>query len=327
MNQRNSAVLIAAVFTLLVTSNGLAAHAGLKKRVAVMDMSMAAAAMSQPTGGGGTAFSTSIAIPPPADFAMAMTEILTTELVKTERFIVLERKSMGDISTEHDLAAAGKANPETAAKTGSIIGAQYLVRCAISEYAYSQTGSSGTVKIIPGISLGGTVLRAKVGIDTRVYDAKTSEVVASTTTYGSATSSGADVKLSNARMDASAAGFVTTPLGQASREALDDAVKFIVDKVGGAKWEARVIRADGKDIYMNAGKESGVENGQTFGLYRPGEALVDPASGVELGTPDTQIGVVRVKTVTPKYAIAELVSGEKPKRNDIVRPESTGINP
>jgi curli biogenesis system outer membrane secretion channel CsgG len=304
-----------------------AAHAGLKKRVAVMDMSMAATAMSQPTGGGGTAFSTSIAIPPPADFAMAMTEILTTELSKTERFIVLERKAMADIAAEHDLGAAGKANPETAAKTGSIIGAQYLIRCAISEYAYSQTGTSGSLKIIPGISLGGSVLRAKVGIDTRVYDSKTSEVVASTTTRGSATSSGGDVKLSNAKLDASAAGFVTTPLGQASREALDAAVQFIVDKLAGVKWEARVIRADGNDIYMNAGKDSGVEDGQTFGLYRAGEALVDPASGVELGTPDKKIGLVRVKTVTPKYAIAELVSGEKPKRNDIVRPQEKGINP
>jgi hypothetical protein len=324
MIQRNSAVralLTSVIVSLLLTSQAFAAHAGLKKRVAVMDMALAATAMSAPTGGGGTAFSTSIAIPPPADFALALTEILTTELVKTTRFIVLERKGMTDISAEHELAAGGKANPETAAKTGSIIGAQYLIRCAISEYAYSQTGSSGSLKIIPGVSVGATVLRAKVGIDTRVYDAKTSEVVASTTSYGTAMSSGGDVKLSNAKMDATAAGFVTTPLGQASRQALDSAVQFIVEKLAGVSWEARVIRADGGSIYVNAGGEAGIQIGQTFGLYRAGEVLVDPASGVELGTPDTQIGIVRIKSVAPKYAIAELVSGEAPKRNDIVRPE------
>src|ERR1700751_3870589 len=108
-----------------------AANAGLKKRIAVMDMSLAASAMSQPTAMGGTSVTTTIQIPPPADFAMALTEILTTELVKTGSCIVLERKAMADIQAEHDLAASGKANAETASKTGSIIGAQYLVRCAI----------------------------------------------------------------------------------------------------------------------------------------------------------------------------------------------------
>jgi curli biogenesis system outer membrane secretion channel CsgG len=313
---------------ILIASPVLAtAPAGLKKRVAVMDMSMAATTMAQPAQGGGGTFTTAIQIPPPADFAMALTEILTTELAKTGRFIVLERKGMTDIAAEHDLAASGKANAETAAKTGSIIGAQYLVRCAISEYAYSQTGTSGSFKVIPGINLGASVLRAQVGIDTRVYDALTSEVVASATSHGTATSSGADVKLSNTKMEAGAAGFVTTPLGRASREALDGAVQFIVAKLGEAKWEARVIRADGGQIYVNAGAEAGVENGQTFGVYRAGDALIDPASGINLGTPDKQVGVVRIKTVTPKYSIAELVSGEAPKRNDILRPETRGANP
>jgi curli biogenesis system outer membrane secretion channel CsgG len=304
-----------------------AVHAGLKKRVAVMDMSMTATTMSQPGAMGGGTMTTTIQIPPPSDFAMALTEILTTQLVQTNRFIVLERKAMSDIAAEHDLTASGKANPETGAKTGSIIGAQYLIRCGISEYSYSQTGTSGSLKILPGIKLGGSVLRAKVGIDTRVYDSLTSEVIASYTSYGSATSSGADVGLSNAKVDASAAGFVATPLGKASREALDDAVKFIVQKVAEAPWEARVIRADGGQIYLNAGEEAGVSDGQTFGLYRASDALIDPASGVNLGTPDKQIGIVRVKKVAAKYAIAELVSGESPKRNDIVRSQAKGENP
>ncbi len=304
-----------------------AAHPGLKKRVAVMDMSMVATTMSQPSPSGGGTLTTTIAIPPPADFAMALTEILTTELAKTGRFIVLERKAMGDIAAEHELTASGKANAETGAKTGSIIGAQYLIRCAISEYSYSQSGTSGSLKILPGIKLGGSVLRAKVGIDTRVYDSLTSEVVSSTTTHGAATSSGGDVGVSNAKLDASAAGFVTTPLGQASREALTGAVQFIIDKLSAAPWEARVIRADGGQIYVNAGEEAGVDVGQTFGLYRASEALIDPASGVNLGTPDKQIGMVRVKKVAPKYAIAELVSGDAPKRNDIVRSQEKGENP
>ena len=40
-----------------------------------------------------------------------------------------------------------------------------------------------------------------------------------------------------------------------------------------------------------------------------------------------QVGVVLVKVVRPKYAVAELVSGEAPQRNDIARPEKQGANP
>lgn len=326
MSRERSVPVIILVLLLSVPAFA-ATHAGLKKRLAVMDMSMATTTMAAPTPSGGGTLTTTIQIPPPADFAMALTEILTTELAKSGRFIVLERKAMGDIAAEHELTAAGKVNPETGAKTGSIIGAQYLVRCAISEYSYSQTGTSGTLKVLRGLNVGASMLRAQVGIDTRVYDSLTSEVVASTTARGSATSSGGDVKYSDAKMDAGAAGFVTTPLGRASREALTTAVQFIIDKLAASPWEARVIRADGGQIYLNAGEEAGVQSGQTFNLFRASEALIDPASGVNLGTPDKQIGVVRVKSVAPKYAVAELVSGEAAKRNDIVRSQEKGANP
>jgi curli biogenesis system outer membrane secretion channel CsgG len=323
MKRTMAVVMLAA----LLPASGLAARAGLKKRVAVMDMTMTNTAMAAPTSGGGTAYSTTITIPPPTDFAMALTEVLTSELTKTGKFIVLERKALADINAEQELGASGKVNVETASKAGSIIGAQILVRCAISEYAYTQTGTSGSLKMIKGLSLGATVLRAQVGIDTRVYDAKTSEVLASAVSRGTATAKGADIKFTDTKMDAGAGGFMTTPLGQASREALAGAVQFIVAKVADAAWEARVIRAEGKDIYLNAGEESGVSVGEKFGIFRGGEALIDPSTGTDLGTPDRQVGVVLVKVVRPKYAVAELVSGEAPQRNDIARPEKQGANP
>jgi len=304
-----------------------AEHAGLKMRVAVMDMSLTATQMSAPTSGGGGTFTTSIQIPPPNDFAMALTEVLTTELAKSGKFIVLERKALADIMAEQDLMANGKVNKETGAKSGAIIGATALIRCAISEYSFSQSGTSSALKVIPGMSLGFTTLKAMVGIDTRIYDTKTSEVLASTVARGTATSSGADMKVSGRKMDASAAGFMSTPLGRASREAIDGTVQFIIASLGNAPWEARVIRADGDDIYLNAGEENSMKVGERFNLYRAGEALIDPASGTKLGTPDKLIGTIVVKAVKPKYSVAAMVSGEKPERNDIVRAINQFANP
>jgi curli biogenesis system outer membrane secretion channel CsgG len=293
------------------------AHAGLKRRVAVVDMTMTATPAGAP-GSGGHAF------PPPSDFAVGLTEMLTTELVQTGKFLVLERKGLADIAMEQDLVTGGRVNPETGAKTGAVIGAQALVRCAITEYSYTQSGSTGSIKVIKGFSLGGNSVKAVVGIDTRIYDATTSEVLASVLAHGTASSGGMDVSYTDANVSVGGSEFKSTPLGKASREAIDQAVQFIVAKLGDVPWEARVIRADTL-IYLNAGEESGVAVGQIFTVFRPGEALVDPASGVNLGAPETPIGTIKITAVKPKFSVAQLTQGETPQRDDIARAaKSTG---
>jgi len=288
------------------------AHAGLKRRVAVVDMTMMATPAGSP-GSGGHAF------PPPSDFAVGLTEMLTTELFKTGKFLVLERKGLAEIAMEQDLVTGRRVNPETGAKTGAIIGAQALVRCAITEYSYTQSGSSGSINLIRGLSLGGSSVKAVVGIDTRIYDATTSEVLASVVAHGTATAGGIDVSYTDANVSVGGSQFKSTPLGKASRDAIDEAVQFIVAKLGDVPWEARVIRAD-TVIYLNAGEESGVAVGQSFSVFRPGEDLVDPASGVNLGAPDHPIGTLKITAVKPKFSVAQLTQGETPQRNDIVRP-------
>lgn len=314
---RRGGLLTSALF--IVASLHAGPHDGLKKRIAVMDMTLATTTLSQ-TSPGSVQVTSNAQIPPPADFALGLTEMLTTELVKTGQFIVLERKAFTDVTAEQDLVGAGRVSTETGAKSGSIIGAQAMIRCAVTEYSYSQSGSSGALKMLPGLNLGASVVRANVGIDVRIYDAKTSQVLVSTVARGSATSAGADVKYADQKFEGGLASFIQTPLGRASRAAIQDAVRFIVARLSNAPWEARVVRADAGLVYLNVGDESGISVGTTFGIYRPAEPLIDPASGVDLGTPDRQIGVVRITEVTPKYSLAEFVSGAGAQRNDVVRP-------
>jgi curli biogenesis system outer membrane secretion channel CsgG len=297
----------------------------LKRRIAVMDMALTASSLSQSSPGSYSS-TTNMPIPPPADFALGLTEMLTTELARTGRFIILERKSLSDVTAEQDLRP-GKTNPDGGEKTRAVLAAQALIRCAVTEYAYSQTGSSGGIKIVPGLSLGASRVKALVGIDTRILDPHTGQVVGSVVTHGDASAKAADVKFTNSAVDVGAGGFVSTPLGQASREAIDAAVAFIVKELGQAPWQGRVVRAQGRQVYLNAGAEDGITTGLTFDVFRSDEPLVDPDSGVELGAPDRQIGTVRVASVKPRYSVAELLSGEAAQPNDIVRPAGAGANP
>lgn len=309
------------LFIALIAATHLqaATHAGLKKRVAVMDMAVTATTLST-SSPGSYSTTTSIAIPPPADFALGLTEMLTTELINTNRFIVLERKALADITAEQDLGESARANQEVATRGGSVVGAQALVRCAVTEYAYTQSGGTGQLKLIEGVSVGATLVKAQVGIDVRIYDARTTEVLASTVARGSASTRGLDVKYSNKTGDFGGSAFASTPLGRASRDAIAQAVAFIAGRLAPMPWEARIIRATEKQIYINAGAESGITPQAEFRVFHPEEALIDPASGLHLGSPDREVGVIRIVNVEPKYAVAELIEGGLPERNDVVRP-------
>src|SRR6476646_7553564 len=75
-------------------------------RLAVMDLTGSALKMQTATQP--SISTTTIAIPPPADFARGMTEMLTTALTKSERFVVLERAALDKVTAEQDLGASGR---------------------------------------------------------------------------------------------------------------------------------------------------------------------------------------------------------------------------
>ena len=72
-------------------------------RVAVMDLTGSALKMQMaqaPSASGGVTTQTTISIPPPAEFARALTEALTTSLAATGKFIVLERAALQQVQQE-----------------------------------------------------------------------------------------------------------------------------------------------------------------------------------------------------------------------------------
>jgi hypothetical protein len=82
-----------------------------------------------------------------------------------------------------------------------------------------------------------------------------------------------------------------------------------------------VMKAKGRQIYLNRGKGGGLKVGEIMTLYSAGEELIDPSSGEVLGSEEMSIGKVRIKRVTPKFSIAVPVGDldDDPKVGDIIR--------
>jgi curli biogenesis system outer membrane secretion channel CsgG len=276
-----------------------------------------------PTPQGGVQTTQTVNLPQPPEFARTLTEILTTSLITTGRFVVLERQQMQAVLAEQDLNAAGRVNKETGAAQGHVIGAQAMITGDITGFAYTQQSlGGGALNVIKNIKVGASRVSASVIIDLRLIDAATGEVLASATGDGNASSTGVAADLTKGDQQISASGAWSTPLGQASRAAITKVVEQLVAGMPEPRWSAKIVEVRDDVVYLNAGADGGVSPGQVLEVYDVQPPLIDPDTGRNLGAPDKLLGEIQVETVLPGFSTAKVVSGTGFARNNVVRRKS-----
>ena len=294
------------VALLLVSAGAVAAQ----KSVAVMKFTT--------TAGGGRSFWYNASW----DLGDGMAEMLTTALVETGKFKVLERQQIHDVLGEQDLGASGRVDPDTAAKIGKILGARYLIYGTVNEFEYSKGGEGGGVRI-GGFRVGANEARAHIGMDVRIVDAVTSEILFSTRSTANANRTGFKVGYSGADFGADLATFQKTPLGEATRKAIEDAVAKMVNQFGTeagpeptVAWSGTLLVADDGSIVIKAGTQQGLKSGDLLAVYRPKTTKV----GNEILTVgQDKIGTIRLTSVGESASSAEVVDGGGFKTGDIVK--------
>lgn len=302
-----------------------AALAGPRLRVGVLDLSGSALSVQSAATPVGT--STTIALPPPPDFSRGLTQMLTTALVAQQSFVVLERAQINHVLGEQDFTNSGRVTPETSISIGKVLGAQVLITGDITEFSYKQSSAGSKLGLLGGV-VGGAIqsvgakadkVTAQVALDLRVLDATTGEVLGSARGEGkaSATAVGADLAVANQSFGIG--GSVDTPLGQASRRAIEKAVEQLAATLRDAPWSGRVGEVRAGEVYINAGSQVGVAAGMEFDVFEQGRAVTDPSTGSVLGAPEQRIGRIAIVRVAPKYAVGKVVEGKGFKRNDVVR--------
>jgi len=116
--------------------------------------------------------------------ASAITEMMTTELLNSGLFSLMERERLDYVADEIRLGQSGLVDSSTAPEVGQIKGAQYTMTGAITVYHYN---ASGGVVVVPGLGIGAAAKTGYVTLDIRIIDNTTSEVVYAAAETGSAT--------------------------------------------------------------------------------------------------------------------------------------------
>lgn len=164
-----------------------------------------------------------------------MADMLTTSLVNSGRYIVLERQNVDTVLGEQDLGASGRVRADTAAAIGEMEGAELLVVAAVTEFdnnaGGTRAGGGGFGGGILGAIAGGS-RSAHMAIDLRVVDARTSRILAATSVEGEARDFNVGGALAGYTGSVGLGGALSTwkntPREKALRQVIDAAVDYVI---------------------------------------------------------------------------------------------------
>jgi curli biogenesis system outer membrane secretion channel CsgG len=246
-----------------------------------------------------------------------MADMLATALFHSNRYIVLERQTLGDVLREQDLATAGRIKKGTEAVTGEIEGAELLITGAVTEFEGAQSGIGGGIGGIGGTAgrilggIAGGIKNAHMAIDVRVVDTKTSRIVAATSVEGKATDFALGGALAGAgsggALGGALGGWSKTPTEKALRICIQEAVRFIVSKTpqtyyrhkpgGGVVTPVAATTTTPGNTAGGGAGASGAGAGRQVAAVAPSDAT---------GTPDALKVIKSIRTDLDKQVIADL---------------------
>ena len=261
------------------------------------------------------------------DIGRELAVMLTSALVDTNQFIVLERERVDKILREHQITGEALSLKGTGPKLGRLLGVDYLVFGSVTQFSTDEKGggvslgySGGEISKLINAAISRQASSGSVGMEIHLVDATTSEVVRKFTVKEKITSSAFDIVGGFKGFNLGKNRFRKTPLGEAARKAIDQAINEIVTEAKSQPWTGRVVHVSGNQIRINVGSLSGIQGGEEFMIKRVVETFTDPQTGLPLGTQDVDLGILKVEKVEDKLSVGNfLPTGyDEPQRGDLV---------
>ena len=106
----------------------------------------------------------------------ATQDVFVTELVKSGKFKVIDREQLAALLQEKNLTLSGDVDPTTAVRVGKILGVNYFLTGALTEYGMDEARGSGLgIRGMPAFSVGKKKFVA--AMNARLIDTSTGEIV------------------------------------------------------------------------------------------------------------------------------------------------------
>jgi curli biogenesis system outer membrane secretion channel CsgG len=221
-------------------------------------------------------------------------DMLTSRLVASGQFLVLERPDLGKVEREQALGGAG-----------ALVGADTLVIGSVTEFGRSVGGKSGFLS-----STKEQIARAKV--DVRLVDARTGHAYFSASGAGEARSESGEIAGFGSR-----AAYDATLNDRAIAAAISDLIDRLVSRLADRPWRTDILEVQGGaggQVFIGAGKSQGLKAGDELAVMLSGQTVKSAQSGFDVTLPPTQVASLRVLSTfgdseTSEGAVCQVTGG------------------
>lgn len=248
-------------------------------------------------------FKNNIAIAEKRKAGENLSDIMATELVKSGRFIVLERQEIDKVMAEVNFSntlGEGKV-----AELQKLLDADFIVTGAITKYTNNTQGEKGILST-------GKEQKTEITFDFRIINTKTGEVILADSGEGSSKKSvGTTLGMGTT------SGYDDAVESDALRAAAIDVLEGIIKQVDKVAWSAKVVKVSGQDLYINSGVKSNLPIGTKLIVYKQGQALI--FEGQFLGYDEEEYGTAKVIRYLGDDAAVCDYDGKSFSGNGIVR--------
>jgi curli biogenesis system outer membrane secretion channel CsgG len=266
-------------------------------------------------------------------------DLLVDKLVKSGQYRVIERKAIDKIMAEQNFSNSDRADSNTAAKMGRLLGADAIVVGSITQFGRDdrKTNVGGTVvgSRLSRYGLGGigaSKAKAVVGLTARLVSVNTGEILASVSGAGESTRSGTSLTGAGGGPGAAAAGlvdmtssnFADTVIG----EAVNDATGKLATELNAnasrmpttvVSLNGLVADVSGTSLVLNIGSRAGVKVGDKLKVSRVGREIRDPATGKVIRRVEDAMGEVQITEVDETSAVGNYLGTGAVKVGDAVK--------
>lgn len=227
----------------------------------------------------------------------AFVDMLTTALVKTRKFEVIERDRMAEILKEQGLSMEGIAKGGYQGDNFNLSGVDYIITGAITEY-----GETEKKMAVVGFSTSKRV--ASMAVDIRILDVQSGSIaIAETVRAEKKGSNSLNVQGFASGGDNSSGGLI----GAVMRETSTNVANLIVSSIYPVKVVA--ITKGGSEVMLNYGSGF-LKEGNILEIFSQGEVFVDPDTGEKLGSEEELIGKIAVYNTQAKFSKAKVTEGK-----------------
>jgi curli biogenesis system outer membrane secretion channel CsgG len=274
--------------------------------------------------------------------------MLTVKMDQSKNITLLERKNIQDVLKEQDFNQSNRVKKGSGARVGQLTGADAILYGDIVIFGRDDTTKrkggglvGGLARLAPGGAAVGAVAgavatmkkeeKAVVGINLRLVDAETGEVIETAEARGESSRTSKDYAgvLGAAGAAAGSGGvtaaggavgvnggmtssnFQATIIGEATANAVTKIAEFLEGRIPQLPAkprdiEGRIATINGNSVLLNIGSQDGVLRGDRFEILQINGEVKDPTTKEVIDIDAVKIGEfvadgVREKTVTGAY--------------------------